>query len=419
MVGAVGDANLLHVLGRSLFEIDSQPWASILRWQTSFGKSGFTVVLVVITTSGRIGTPLFYVPGPRCHFVDGITGTMGWLFKWMVQGDGRRPRLTSNEPHEKSPLLDLRDSRGNQRGNGNFRNRPNGGRRGDKANEQGGDGGDGDGGKNNNNDNGNKDTTFFVHYDCSLCSASNNNYNIFSTHLRCHNDRDFNNDTNTNDRQYFSHKFYYLHYSPHPNVLLLDLHGRLLVHTPDTNGNNFNYRIDCNFSTEQYGIALAALSTFALILGGLYLYWRRTPPKVRSRSVFSTGRPTSMRSSTSNTQDSLTQGAADMAQTGSGTAQRNGGEPVDTSSWRTWHPWRPRSTQSDVAAAVADLLEPPAPEFLKVPQEARTTQATWETSSEPESSAADRLSAPGLATYLSPAPGRPRRIPEAAGSARV
>ncbi|KAK2611387.1 hypothetical protein N8I77_004727 [Diaporthe amygdali] len=388
---------------------------------------------------------------------------MGWLFKWMVQGDGRRPRLTSNDSHEKSPLLDLRDSRGNQRGNGNFRNRPNGGRRGDKANEQGGDGGNGDGGKNNNNDNGNKDkeivrlfeinaATFFVHYDYSLCSASNNNYNIFSTHLRCHNDRDFNNDTNTNDRQYFSHKFYYLHYSSHPNVLLLDLHGRHLVHLPDTNGNNFNCRIDCNFSTEQYGIArrrplhwgqswhskwvsqpcavpltnpiltsyvVAALSTFALILGGLYLYWRRTPPKDRSRSIFPTGRPTSMRSSTSNTQDSLTQGAADMAQTGSGTAQRNGGEPVDTSSWRTWHPWRPRSTQSDVAAAVADLLEPPAPEFLKVPQEARTTQATWETSSEPESPAADRLSAPGLATYLSPAPGRPRRIPEAAGSARV
>ncbi|KAG6362891.1 hypothetical protein INS49_007986 [Diaporthe citri] len=113
-----------------------------------------------------------------------------------------------------------------------------------------------------------------------------------------------------------------------------------------------------------------------------------------------------------NKNSSLVRGAVDMAQTGRrSVGDGTGGQgAVDTSSWRTWHPYRPPSAQSDTAAAAADLLEPPAPAFSRSNQDARRTLNTWETSSEPDSPAADRFSATALATYLSPAPTRPRRI---------
>lgn len=149
---------------------------------------------------------------------------------------------------------------------------------------------------------------------------------------------------------------------------------------------------------------VAALSGFALILGALYLCWRRGSSRTR--------RPNGIQPETSGAQGSLVQGAVGMAQTGRRSVNDDtGGQgAVDTSSWRTWHPYRPPSTQSSTAAAAADLLEPPAPAFSRSTQDARRTLNTWETSSEPDSSAADRFSATALATHLSPAPTRPRRI---------
>lgn len=155
---------------------------------------------------------------------------------------------------------------------------------------------------------------------------------------------------------------------------------------------------------------VAALSAFALILGGLYLCWRRGASR--------TGRPAGKRPKNTGAQGPVVQGAVGMAQAGRRSLDRDGGGlgAADTSSWRTWHPYRPPSAPSTTTAAAADLLEPPAPAFSRPAQDARRTLNTWDTSSEPDSSAADRFSATALATHLSPAPTRPRRIP---GSGQV
>lgn len=149
---------------------------------------------------------------------------------------------------------------------------------------------------------------------------------------------------------------------------------------------------------------VAALSAFALILGALYLCWRRGASRTR--------RPIINRPGTSGAQGPLVQSAVGMAQAGRRSVHDDAGGQgaVDTSSWRTYHPYRPPSAQSNTAAAAADLLEPPAPAFSRSTPDARRTLNTWETSSEPDSSAADRFSATALATHLSPAPTRPRRI---------
>lgn len=151
---------------------------------------------------------------------------------------------------------------------------------------------------------------------------------------------------------------------------------------------------------------VAALSAFALILGGLYLCWRRGASRA--------GRPAGTRPQNA----PVVQGAVGMAQAGRRSLDGDGGGlgAADTSSWRTWHPYRPPSAPSTTTAAAADLLEPPAPAFSRPAQDVRRTLNTWDTSSEPDSSAADRFSATALATHLSPAPTRPRRI---AGSGQV
>lgn len=150
---------------------------------------------------------------------------------------------------------------------------------------------------------------------------------------------------------------------------------------------------------------VAALSAFALILGGLYLCWRRGASRTR--------RPIGVQPETPGVQGSLVQGAVGMAQAERRSVNDNtkGQGAPDTSSWRTWHPYRPPSAQPETAAAAADLLVPPAPAFSRSTQDVRRTLNTWDTSSEPDSSAADRFSTNALATHLSPAPTRPRRIP--------
>jgi hypothetical protein len=155
---------------------------------------------------------------------------------------------------------------------------------------------------------------------------------------------------------------------------------------------------------------VAALSAFALLLGGIYLCWRRGASRTRG-SLGVQPEPPGVRGS-------LVQGAVGMPQARRDSLNDHEGDPgpVNSASWRTTHPWRPPSAQSNMEAAAADLLVPPAPAFQRSAQDARRTMATWDTSSEPDSSAADRFSASALATYLSPAPTRPRRV---VGSADV
>lgn len=83
---------------------------------------------------------------------------MGWLHDWMAPKtdarDGPQYRVASDDIHDDLPTVELRDDNGNRRGNGGNGNRHNGGRRGDSAEDQGGDkdkgnGGDGDKNKNN------------------------------------------------------------------------------------------------------------------------------------------------------------------------------------------------------------------------------------------------------------------------------
>lgn len=165
-------------------------------------------------------------------------------------------------------------------------------------------------------------------------------------------------------------------------------------------------RVFLSWSPALTCFIVAALFAFALVLGGLYVCWKRGASRTR--------RPPSIARAISGTQGPLVQGSVNMSQTGGRSVDDNGGkgpDAVDTSSWRTWHPYRPPSAQSNPPAAAADFLEPPAPAFSRSTHEARRAQATWDTSSEPDSSAADRFSATALATYLSPAPTRPRQIP--------
>lgn len=81
---------------------------------------------------------------------------MGWLYNWTAKRtdrtDSHRYRTTSHGIHYLS-TLELRNDQGNRKGNNGNRNRINGGRRGDSAEDQGGDKdkGNNNGGDNNNN----------------------------------------------------------------------------------------------------------------------------------------------------------------------------------------------------------------------------------------------------------------------------
>ncbi|KAI7777067.1 hypothetical protein LA080_004030 [Diaporthe eres] len=362
---------------------------------------------------------------------------MGWLHYWMARKtdprDGPQYRVASDDIHDGFPAVELRDDRGNRRGNGGNGNRHNGGRRGDSAEEQGGDrgkgkGGDGDNNKNNDNkDDGGKKkpsdssksteppssvTTTVVSVEppttVTISSATLSSILITPTEISTMTTQTEGSAAPTSFTISITTSVPASSSSPMVTSSSTSVIPTTVLPTPpstSTSPGSTGAISSSELSTgAKAGIAIAALSAFALVLGALYICWRRGSSRTR--------RPIGIQPETSGAQGSLAQGAVSMAQTGRRSVQDDTGakKAVDTSSWRTWHPYRPPSAQSNTEATAADLLEPPAPAFSRSTQDARRTLNTWETSSEPDSSAADRFSATALATYLSPAPTRPRRI---------
>lgn len=429
---------------------------------------------------------------------------MGWLQNWMARRtssrDGPQYRVISDDVHDRLPAFEIRRDKDNRRGNNKNRNKQtlNGGRRGDRAEQQdGGNNGNGNDGNGNGNGDGNGDknknstfsqvgTEYRLVFDINLTSSDNGK-----------DDGGKKKPPDSSKYTESSSSFTTTIVSvPPPTTVVIPpvtLTSTLVTTTEistmttqtegSTTSTSFTISITTSVpesssspavtpssvaspsspgatsvtpttvlptppstSTSQgnpgaifgpelsagakAGIAsrarspcvilsmkcvlthftVAALSAFALILGGLYLCWRRGASRTR--------RPMGVQPETPGVQGSLVQGAVGMAQAERRSVNDNteGQGAPDTSSWRTWHPYRPPSAQSNTEAAAADLLVPPAPAFSRSTQDVRRTLNTWDTSSEPDSSAADRFSTNALATHLSPAPTRPRRIP---GSADV